>query len=759
MASLVLGVAGNIAFGPIGGFIGSAVGAYIDQAYLFPALFGSDDIQGPRLQDTPLQTSTEGSPVKYCLGPQNKFPGEIIWRGPLEEVPDSESVGGGSGGGGQTQTTYKYYRSFAIDFGEAPPGGVVAITKIVSRNGVVMYDNGTVAPVCRGITIYLGTEDQDPDPLIETHEGAGNVPGYRGRIVAVFDGCDLGEFGNQLPQADAFVQAQLAITVGEAITLLMERAGRVEGDDFECLDLNDCLLGYTFAGPQPTAEALEPLMGAFSVVAQDRSGVLTFIKQGDEDTVSVVEDDLAAHESESDGDAPRLVRVTDQANFGLPSAMSVTFIDAENGLENGSQRARLTWPYVNEKSARFPITMTGQTAQKLARTLLWNNHSARQQIEFTLPPSYIALSEGDIAIVPDGDEQYTCRVTQVDRGANFLMKCQGIVMNVDTVDADGEIDGNTGGVPGEISPAIDVTPAVMDIPAIRDSDTRVPGFYYGVCATDPDARWRGAVLYGSTDGTTYNTVSPVSNESSIGAATTALLPGITTAWDNANTVTVEMAHGELSSTTEAAVLNGANLMLVGDEIIAYQTATLVAPRTYTLSKLLRGLRDTTAAMSTHSIGDRAVVLNGATPFVEMPLYAVGSTRYTKAVAASGNIVDVTAVSAVFTGASVRPFAPCHVAGTRDGSNNLTLTWVRRTRALVRMFTTSVVPTLGEAESYEIDVVLAGVVVRTLTATSPTVAYSAANQTTDGITPGDPVIVRVYQISEMVGRGNPAEETV
>ena len=220
-----------------------------------------------------------------------------------------------------------------------------------------------------------------------------------------------------------------------------------------------------------------------------------------------------------------------------------------------------------------------------------------------------------------------------------------------------------------------------------------------------------------------------------------------------------MAHGELSSTTEAAVLNGANLMLVGDEIIAYQTATLVAPRTYTLSKLLRGLRDTTAAMSSHSIGDRAVVLNGATPFVEMPLYAVGSTRYTKAVAASGNIVDVTAVSAVFTGASVRPFAPCHVAGTRDGSNNLTLTWVRRTRALVRMFTTSVVPTLGEAESYEIDVVLAGVVVRTLTATSPTVAYSAANQTTDGITPGDPVIVRVYQISEMVGRGNPAEETV
>jgi hypothetical protein len=37
-------------------------------------------------------------------------------------------------------------------------------------------------------------------------------------------------------------------------------------------------------------------------------------------------------------------------------------------------------------------------------------------------------------------------------------------------------------------------------------------------------------------------------------------------------------------------------------------------------------------------------------------------------------------------------------------------------------------------------------------TSPTVTYTAADQTADGLTPGDPVRVRVHQVSAIVGRG-------
>lgn len=48
-------------------------------------------------------------------------------------------------------------------------------------------------------TLYLGTEDQLPDPTMEAVEGAGNVPGYRGTAYIVFTDLDLSAYGNRIP--------------------------------------------------------------------------------------------------------------------------------------------------------------------------------------------------------------------------------------------------------------------------------------------------------------------------------------------------------------------------------------------------------------------------------------------------------------------------------------------------------------------------------------------------------------------------------
>jgi hypothetical protein len=50
-------------------------------------------------------------------------------------------------------------------------------------------------------------------------------------------------------------------------------------------------------------------------------------------------------------------------------------------------------------------------------------------------------------------------------------------------------------------------------------------------------------------------------------------------------------------------------------------------------------------------------------------------------------------------------------------------------------------------------------VRSATVSSQTTTYSAANQTTDGFTPGDPITFRVSQLSATVGAGTPTEATV
>lgn len=49
------------------------------------------------------------------------------------------------------------------------------------------------------IRFYNGTNTQDPDSLIESFQGTGNVPGFRGCAYAVFENTALANFGNRIP--------------------------------------------------------------------------------------------------------------------------------------------------------------------------------------------------------------------------------------------------------------------------------------------------------------------------------------------------------------------------------------------------------------------------------------------------------------------------------------------------------------------------------------------------------------------------------
>jgi hypothetical protein len=122
---------------------------------------------------------------------------------------------------------------------------------------------------------------------------------------------------------------------------------------------------------------------------------------------------------------------------------------------------------------------------------------------------------------------------------------------------------------------------------------------------------------------------------------------------------------------------------------------------------------------------------------------------------------VNTVTKTTRGRAEKPYAPAQVAGTRDGGDNLTITWVRRTRIGGEWLGgTGTVPVSEASEAYEVEVLNGSSVVRTITGlTSPTTTYSAANQTTDFGAPQSSVSIRVYQISAAVGRGIAAEATI
>jgi hypothetical protein len=244
--------------------------------------------------------------------------------------------------------------------------------------------------------------------------------------------------------------------------------------------------------------------------------------------------------------------------------------------------------------------------------------------------------------------------------------------------------------------------------------------------------------------------------STIGFTTDALPDGVYSTFDYASTVNVNLYSGELSSSTELAVLNGANAIMVGSELIQFVTATLETDGTYTLSTLLRGRKGTEWAMSGHSAGENAVLIDTT---LLRPQAALNSERQYKAVSIGNFLSDTTPEDFTYTGINLKPYAALHVEGTRVSGGDLTITWIPRSR-----FETAPLwsPVVGEdSEEYEIDIYTDGTyttIKRAVTGlSSPTYTYTAALQTTDFGSAQSVVYVKIYQKSATIGRGYAASK--
>ena len=197
MATVVLQYAGQAAGaflgGPIGGIIGRAVGAvagnFIDQA-LFGG--GARKIEGPRLNDLRVMSSSEGAPVPRLWG-RMRVAGQVIWATSIEEVSTTrteKSSAKGSASGGTKVTEYEYFANFAVALCEGE----------VDRIGRVWADGKEIDVSELTFRLHPGSETQEPDSLVVAKEGADEAPAYRGIAYVVFERMPVSAFGNRIPQ-------------------------------------------------------------------------------------------------------------------------------------------------------------------------------------------------------------------------------------------------------------------------------------------------------------------------------------------------------------------------------------------------------------------------------------------------------------------------------------------------------------------------------------------------------------------------------
>jgi hypothetical protein len=238
-------------------------------------------------------------------------------------------------------------------------------------------------------------------------------------------------------------------------------------------------------------------------------------------------------------------------------------------------------------------------------------------------------------------------------------------------------------------------------------------------------------------------------------------------FDLGNTLVVDLFSGTLESVTDIALLGGANALAVETdpgqwEIVQAGAAELIAAGRYRLTRLLRGQRGTeNAVVSVVPTGARVVVLDTTLASLPISEADLGLPWNWRIGPASRPVSDETYVAIPFTpeGVGLRPFSVAHVQQpwrSARSPGDMTIRWMRRSRSLAADTWGAVdVPLAEDSEAYEVEIRDGGAVKRTLSTTTTSALYTAAQQTADWgapLGPGDTLTIRIYQLSALIGRG-------
>jgi hypothetical protein len=524
---------------------------------------------------------------------------------------------------------------------------------------------------------------------------------------------------------------------------------RVGFTEIDVSRLNAVVTGWLKAGITSPRAQIETLSQIFRFDAVETEGLIRFVPRGHRPVATFAEPALAAAE----GDAADW-NLTRAQETELPIRATFAYWDAEADYRQTSSSAgRLVGSSERVESVSAPIVIDAGSAQGHVDAWLLERWVERERASFALPPSAIRLDPTDVVALDLGGRVRDFRLRRiVDAGAR---SCEGLASEQSVYAT------SRGTSRPVVPPAVPtygpVLLEVMDLPVLDLGQVEHAPWLAGRASP-----WAGIAVW---DGS--RRVGLLDAPASLGETVAPFGIGPTRVWDNATVITVRLYSGSLESRPDDEVLaGGVNAIAVrnpdGDwEIVQFASATLVAPSTFELRRLLRGRLGTEHALrASVAAGARVVVLDRALRQGDVPLAWRGAPRDWRYGPASVPSLDPAwqTLTTTFRAVALRPWSPVHVRGSRNAAGDLSMTWVRRARRGGEWLDGSDVPLAEESERYDVEILDgAGTVFRTFASlVTPAVTYTAAQQDADFGSPQSAIRIRVYQLSAVVGRGIPAE---
>lgn len=723
-----------------------------------------------------------GTPVQNEMdGKSWRFECWVYWIGSQDSAAISIKGVGGRGVGFGRPSSFTAYYGFANSsvagisgvFGDGvdrPPLNTWVHVAIEQKYGeeIKLYDSAKGGFVTTfGSIIHVFTSSDMQGVRVElTFGGAFYVDSMLFRWFEADEEDELYTNGYSIPTGP-FTPPPYAYTnidpyddtLRNVVETLCARAGMPSASiDASALDaITKPVRAFTLAQVGSTRAALEQLASAYFFEAYT-TDKLYFVPRAGGVADAIDADDLAAGVDQAQ-DETLPTTVGSEAEIMAQVSLSYSNVDADYTIAT-EHSDRLLSGQISTGAVQVALAFTAAEAKGIADAMVVDGYASRVTGRLAVPLEYSALVPTDVVSVPDADGNvYRVRlVRRTDSGP--LLDFEWVLDDPSAIESAGITSTDYTPTVGVALPG-DTQLKLIDAPLLRDEDNTL-GHY--VAASSSGTTWPGASVNRSSDDVEFAEAARVSERAILGTATTALA-----AWtggrvfDEVNTVTVDIIGGTLASSTRTAMLDdlSINAMMVGSELIRFRTATLGDPGVYTLSGLLRGQKGTEWAGATHTIGEQVVLMRTAgLRHVPIDVPSVGLVRYYKGVTLGRTLASATSQAFTSNGVILKPLAPVDLRKSVGSTAAISVTWKRRTR-LSSTFTGPAgaqVP-LGEAaESYSVDVVVASVVVRTFTASSASIAYTAPMQTADGVSGATAIRFDVYQVSATVGRGYVASLT-
>ena len=737
MATIVLGAVGRAFAGPVGGLLGSVAGGFVDRA-----LFGGGRARDiGRLDNPAVQSAAYGEAIPVIVG-RMRAAGNLIWCSGIRE-----QVARGGGKSGPASNQYSYFSSFAVGLAARR---IVDVGRIWADSRLVRDADGAfLLPMV--MRLHKGLEEQPVDPLIAAAEGAGQTPAYHGLAYAVFEDLALAEFGNRIPNLTFEILAdEEAIDIGDAARALVGDGTLMQaGDGFVTEGQFPAVSGYYFGRPGSVAESLAGLVEVIDGAVQVTAGGIRLVETAGGLPSHVL--DVAQGESQARSDVQDRTRDRQSyAGDAGPDIVELGFYDVGRDYQAGLQRSR------RGRGSRLrqdilPAAMTADQAKGLVMRLLARGQASRLTRTVSLPWRELGIQPG--MLVKLSDSLHDWRVRE--------LRFEGFVMSLRLERLAGAGTAVTRGDGGRVLSFDDAVSGPTQLHLME-----LPGLGHGVpvgpvvllAGAGASSGWRRGGFETSSDlGVSYGAGGVLPAPTVMGRVVAPLADGPADVWDMHNVIDVDLlgTHMWLEGRSEAAVLQGANVALIGDELVQFRDVEAIGAGRFRLRHLLRGRRGTEYAMAGHGADERFVLLDGSgSVSLDAGVEAVGQSLLARPVGPFDQGVEPEHL--VVRGTALRPLAPAHVRLVQDGGD-VVVRWIRRSRAGFAWLDFVEAPLAEAQEAYQLRIFLDGLLKRVVDVAQDSYRYTAAARFADG--DGAIVTIEVVQMSQTIGPGYPASASL